>query len=287
MLLLTLSTDSFQLVTSAAATIDVAAVLAQTLTGAQTFARQLTAITTAATTEIVTAPTGGKITNLKALHVTNKHATLACDVTLLFNANATLFQISPKFTLQPGESLEFIEGIGFFKIANTTAGDVLFKVLAADQTGTNVATAQPWFTTNSGVTVQGDSTYLMEGQLALTRVAGTTSHTTGILFAGTATLTGIQYVAQCNVGDVDTLLPDSHVLARVATNTTVKAASVSATEAAHIDLLGVVRINAAGTFIPQFIYSAAPGGVPTIRANSFFRLTRLGSGSVVTQGAWS
>jgi hypothetical protein len=54
-----------------------------------------------------------------------------------------------------------------------------------------------------------------------------------------------------------------------------------------LDLRGIVRINAAGTFIPQFQYSAAPGGAPTIQQNTFFMLRKLGSGSATTQGTWA
>ncbi|CAN7418751.1 hypothetical protein [Mesorhizobium sp. LjNodule214] len=48
-----------------------------------------------------------------------------------------------------------------------------------------------------------------------------------------------------------------------------------------------MRINAAGTVIPQFQYSAAPGGAPTIKRNSFFRIKPMGLNTMVSQGPWS
>ena len=38
------------------------------------------------------------------------------------------------------------------------------------------------------------------------------------------------------------------------------------------------------TFIPQFIYSAAPGGAPTVQANSWFRMYAVGTNAVLNVG---
>lgn len=59
----------------------------------------------------------------------------------------------------------------------------LFKALSATDTGTNVNTAQPWFPTAGGVTVEANTTYFFRGYLRTTRSAGTTSHTTGLLLS--------------------------------------------------------------------------------------------------------
>jgi hypothetical protein len=67
----------------------------------------------------------------------------------------------------------------------------------------------------------------------------------------------------------------------------VKAASTSATEVIAILVTGIVRINAGGTFIPQFQYSVAPGGAPTVKANSYFHMFPIGDNTVTTRGTWS
>ena len=163
----------------------------------------------------------------------------------------------------------------------------VFKALAADVAGGNVATPQPWFPVAGGVSVEADTTYFLEGLLNLTRAAGATSHTTGLLFGGTATLTSIRYHARARSGDVAGAAPLNSAIIGVATLTVVKAASVAATEDITVEVTGTVRITAAGTLIPQFQYSAAPGGAPTVKANSFFRLQRIGAGAVASKGTWA
>ena len=164
---------------------------------------------------------------------------------------------------------------------------MLFKALAANGTGTDVATAQPWFPTSGGVTLASDTTYFFDGHLRTSRAAGTTSHTTSLLFGGTAVLSSIAYKAHVNTGDVVTNLSENQTAIEVATATVVKAASTSATEQIDIHVVGMVRVTTTGTFIPQFQYSSAPGGVPTILTNSFFRLWPEGSAAVATRGTWA
>jgi hypothetical protein len=164
---------------------------------------------------------------------------------------------------------------------------MLFKVLTANEAGGNVNTAQPWFPTGGAVSVEADTTYFFEGVMWISRSAGANSHTTGLLFGGTATLTSIMYAAQCGEGDVAAIGDSDIVTANVATLTNIKAASTSTTEQIKVTVQGTVRINAAGTFIPQFQYSAAPGGAPSILANTYFQLTKIGSGTVATQGTWA
>lgn len=124
MLLLISITDKLQLVSSAAATLDVVASIQDKTVSTQsiTSASQRTAITTAATTDIVAAPAAGIERNIKELSIRNKHASLSCDVTPVLDANGTDYEIV-NFALRPGETLEYIEGIGWFKIENAAALD--------------------------------------------------------------------------------------------------------------------------------------------------------------------
>jgi len=163
----------------------------------------------------------------------------------------------------------------------------LFKALTAGEAGLNVNTAQPWFPTAGAVTVAASTTYLFEGLLHLVRTAGVTSHTTSLLFGGTATLTSLRYEAFVKSGDLASNAACNASMIAVATAFVVKSASVSASENVCIYVRGTIRINAGGTLIPQFQYSAAPGGAPTVQANSFFYLNKLGSDVVASQGAWA
>jgi hypothetical protein len=292
MLLLSTTSHKLRLVSSSAANLDVDASFMD-FTAANppvmqgtTSGTQQTSISSATTTDIVAAPGASTIRNVKFLSVRNRHASLSCDVTITRDVSATVTE-QKKFTLVAGAEMTFTEGVGWFLYTPTQAA-ILQKILTADDAGgQNVATAQPWFPTAGGVTVASATTYYMEGHLNLSRAAGTTAHTTSLLFGGTATLTSIAYTAKWNAGDVDAATAANVVTARVATATVAKASSTSATEQALFDVEGIVRINVGGTFIPQFIYSAAPGGAPTVKANSFIRLTPLGDNNFATQGTWA
>lgn len=287
MLLLPTTTDKLQLVTDTAVNVDVHASFVDRSGSTFTPDKQNTAITTATTTDIVSVPGASTIRNIQSIFARNKSATTSVGVTVVYDANGTDFELF-KATLQPGDTLQFLDGVGFFVVeANPTGyGDELMRAIDADQTGTNGTGAQNWFPTLGAVAVEAGVAYQMWGLLNLTRTAGTTSHTTSQLFAGTASVTSILWQAIVNSTDTEANGNANKTTARVATATVIKAASTSATEAFSIALRGIVRINAAGTFIPQFQYSAAPGGAPSIRANSFFKMIKLGAG-FTARGTWS
>jgi hypothetical protein len=164
-----------------------------------------------------------------------------------------------------------------------------FIALSSNYTGTDVATAQQVFdsSANGSVTLAASTTYFIEGAYYITRAAGTTSHTLSTIFALGGTLTSITYTAETTSTTGNTLGAVSRIYATGAGATVVTAASISATENITVIIRGIVRTNAAGTFCPQIQYSAAPGGVPTILANSYFKLTPMGNSTVTTVGNWS
>lgn len=162
------------------------------------------------------------------------------------------------------------------------------SVLAADLAKANVATAQAWFGAGDDeFALSAATTYVFQGVLSLSRAAGATSHTTAIGFGGTATLTSIGYLAQVSNPTGNVLSAVQQIFGTAATALVVTAANTVATENVHVLVKGIVRCNAAGTFIPQFTYSAAPGGAPTVRANSHFMLFPAGSDTLAQVGAVS
>jgi hypothetical protein len=174
---------------------------------------------------------------------------------------------------------------------NLGFNEAITCVLAANYTLTDTATAQKVFnsSTNGAVTLDAATTYQLDALYLLTNT-GTTSHTWGTLFAGAATLTSIAYRAAAHTSTGNTLTAVSEIYATAATELVVTAASTSATENVIIKIDGTVRVNAAGTFIPQIKASAAPsGGVQTMLANSYIRLRPIGSNTVaiVPAGSWS
>ncbi len=170
-----------------------------------------------------------------------------------------------------------------FKIQNSIP---YFIALAADQTGQNVTGAQTWFP-GGGATVfnlPANSSWEFEGALYLARSAGTTSHTISVLFGGTATVEGINFEAESTQSTGNALNAKNAVRADSAAGAIVTNATTVATGNAIIRVRGIVRIGASGgTFIPEFSYSAAPGGAPTIKANSFFLCGLIGTDAVLSR----
>lgn len=161
--------------------------------------------------------------------------------------------------------------------------------LNATLAGSNVSTAQAVF--GVGVTLAGSTVYAFDALYTLTKTAGTTSHTIGLGFGGTATINNI---AHSGAGVVITgSIPTTDSSAEAyASNSAVSQTATSANTAASLVfsylIRGTVSINAGGTFIPQYTLSAAPGGAYSTLAGSYIRLVPIGAaGSNSSQGTWS
>src|SRR4029077_616021 len=79
--------------------------------------------------------------------------------------------------------------------------DIFMMSLESDYTFTDSSTAQKAFnaTTNGAITLPANSGYLLEAEYLITNV-GTTSHTWAVLFAGTASITALDYMAMGRSG---------------------------------------------------------------------------------------
>lgn len=164
---------------------------------------------------------------------------------------------------------------------------VIFTSIGASNfTGANSATAQPVFNTTEDVlTVPGSTGYIFEAMYNIA-TTGTTSHALQILFGGTATITSIAYAYTQTNSTVATNTACNSGFVAVATATSVTTAVAAATNNT-VTLRGFVRINAGGTFIPQFQFSAAPGVAPTIQIGSFFYMYPIGTNTVKYVGNWA
>lgn len=176
------------------------------------------------------------------------------------------------------------------------SADIFTMSLSADYTLASSSSAQKAFngTTNGQITLPANSGYLLEVEYILTNT-GTVSHTWGVLFAGTASLTALDFSARGRSGITSqlTLTADSSASqsngsgALPTTSLVMTAASTSATENVLISIRGTLRINAGGTFIPQVIASAAPTGTSLMKRGSYIRLTPIGSDTATSLGNWS
>lgn len=158
---------------------------------------------------------------------------------------------------------------------------------SGDFTMANSASAQsPFAAANDTITLPALTTYLMKGLVVITGM-GATTRTTALEFdAGTATLTSIAYTAIISTGAANTVSTVVNSFTAVAATAQILNATV-ATASATIWWEGLVRINAAGTFIPQVKFSADPTGTILCKKESFFMLTPLGTNTVASVGSWA
>jgi len=174
--------------------------------------------------------------------------------------------------------------------------EIFMMSLSADYTLTNNGSAEKVFnaTTNGAITLPASSGYLFEAEYLLTNT-GTTSHTWAVLFAGTASITALDFIARGRSGATSqaTLAADSSASQSNAagslptTALVMTAASTSATENVLISMRGTLRINASGTFIPQIQPSAATTGTAKMLRGSYIRFTPIGSNTATNLGSWS
>lgn len=147
-------------------------------------------------------------------------------------------------------------------------------------TGTSVQSAFP--TTGDVFTLEGSTTYEMEGYYRITK-SGTTC-TVGMAFAlgGGASVTSIDYwtvsqnAAVNTTGTAQDTCSVNQVAATVVTST--------AATAVWIKFSGLIRMNAGGTVTPQIIFSAAPTS-PVMTANSYIKFTKIGTNTENTIGS--
>lgn len=182
----------------------------------------------------------------------------------------------------PVEELTF--GTGLVVSAGAVQQDMLFRMLDKDENAQNIGTAQPWFPALGTVDVE-IATYMFDGVLMLT--TGTTSHSLLLKFdSGTAVAANMGYCAIAqSVLESNNALAQSSTWSTSAGANTVLAASTTA--ARWVRVVGIVRFQSSGTFIPEFRFSAAPGGTNVVKVNTYFRMLRVGDDAVTAMGNWS
>jgi hypothetical protein len=165
-----------------------------------------------------------------------------------------------------------------------------FFALNAGLAGANATGAQSIF--GVGVTLSASTQYEFEAVIALSKSAGTTSHTVSLGFGGTATLNNIGYNVNLATSTASftslVAVNGLSIFIQTASATVVSGAITSATQFEELLIKGTVSINAGGTFIPQYTLSAAPGGAYTTAAGSYMKIKPIGvSGANVSVGTWA
>ena len=269
MLIQTATTDLIELVTSAAAAVDVhASWMDHTLsTDNYEAGRTPTAITTAATTTIVSNPAAGNTRNVKTIHIRNKDAAITTDVTVQFDAAGTNYELH-KVTLAPGESLEYVEGIGFFHL-KPAARLNLMLVTTAD-----VINATTSFADITGLTtpILSGKTYAFQVFLLHIANATTTGHRFGVNGPASPTYLRLGGVATVT-GSITTPVFTTAVAAVSAYDTAVHGAVITgpATEVASW-FGGTIVPSANGTFAVRCQSEVAVAAGLTVRRGSWLHI---------------
>jgi hypothetical protein len=198
--------------------------------------------------------------------------TLGTAVAGEFNYDGKVFYATPQ-----GTQRGVVPGAQFFR-------------LDAGLAGANVSTAQSTF--GVGVTLSASTVYAFDAVVALSKSAGTTSHTFSIGFGGTATINNISYgvIEKYNTTGFTNLATSDTVQAfiQTASSTIMSGVLTSATGFFLQNIKGTISVNTGGTFIPQYTLSAAPGGAYTTAAGSYFMIYPIGaSGANTNVGTWA
>jgi hypothetical protein len=268
---LTATTDKIQLVTSAAGTLDVVASYVDAplpiIAGStMTPGRQLTAITTAATTDVLAAPAASTVRGIKAIHVRNKSTTVATDVTVLYNANGTTYEAF-KCNLDTGESLEYVEGVGFYEINNTSKLDKVYRVT------TDYVNATTSFTAITGLAapVEAGKLYMIDAYL----IRITNATTTGAQFAiGNVAMTAMV------LGEIGVTLSAAAGStmaggAATAVDTAIVAETTGPATNAPAHIGGMINPSASGTVQLKGASEVAVAAGLTVRAGSWMHIREL------------
>jgi hypothetical protein len=169
-----------------------------------------------------------------------------------------------------------------------TVSQAAFLALSGNYVLTDTTNAQKAFdaSTNGQFNAAASTTYQFECLYLITNT-GTTSHQWQSAIGGTATFTSLAYNVTATTAGTAGMANTQQGYATSASAFTITSASTSATENVRALLTGLLRVNGAGTIIPQVKLSATTGGTLTMLANSYCRLTPWGSNTVTTSGNWN
>jgi hypothetical protein len=177
----------------------------------------------------------------------------------------------------------------YFAVAASSRGVVAAKQIATVQ-GSTVAlsnsstSAQNIFAAaNDTLAVAAATTYRFRAQLKFN--TGATSHFTSFGLGGTATFTSISYVSTSIAAAANTFATPAQRRVETAAASAVTGATTAVTTDVVIE--GIMRINAAGTIIPQITFSAGPTGTCETALDSYFELEPIGLNTVAAVGNWA
>jgi hypothetical protein len=126
MILLKATTESLQLITAAAATLDYSISYADITTTTFTPSTSEGKVTTATTTTILTAPVAATQRQVKLITISNIGATVSTVLSVNKLISATTYNLTANITLLAGETLQYMDGRGwiYYSVTGSIKGDM-------------------------------------------------------------------------------------------------------------------------------------------------------------------
>lgn len=184
-----------------------------------------------------------------------------------------------------GDVLTVVGGLPAWQAPSAGEWPEIYRILQSAQNVNNDGNSQPWYPTNSVVSLEADTLYEFWGTLRL--LTGTTSSGIRVGFdLGTVGITQIAYMA---IGVKRTMSQAGTTSQMTMSNsvTNVQVTAANTTGGGVIYVRGTLRTSTAGTFGPSFSFTAAPGGTPQVQHGTWFAMKRIGDAATATRGTWS
>ena len=133
------------------------------------------------------------------------------------------------------------------------------------------------------ITVQAATTYMFDGFYILK--TGATSHFTSMLFAlTTATMTNCTWFSLATAGNGAGSQATSQTTTFYDSVSGGQIIGASTNTFTLIKFEGIMRVNAAGSVVPQITFSAAPGGTNTLEIGSYIKFYPIGANTIDSVG---
>jgi hypothetical protein len=196
------------------------------------------------------------------------------------------FQAGTNLTTAVAGAAEY-DGTVFYATAQASSRQVIdteqLITLTSPYTLTSQTAAQKLFnaSTNGALTVEAGTAYWFECFYSLSSMSAS-SGSFGFAFGGTATLTSQMWETEANKAALATAAAAQNTV-NTAANTAIATATTATTGWAKV--WGKLRVNAAGTLIPQVSLGVAAAAV--VGADSYFRIWPAGTSAVTSVGNWS
>jgi hypothetical protein len=196
-----------------------------------------------------------------------------------------------------GQTITSTAGTGNFGAGNTVVVASITSATAITVTITGATTPTAGTVTNittsntGALPLAANTTYIIDAYINYA-FGATTTRTISFGFGGTLTTNTPLSIYYSTINSANTAIGTTTATGAFNMYNTVAGGVLNATSTnafGWIRVSGMVRTNLAATIIPQITVSAVPTGTPTfnsIGANSYFRLTPIGSGTAYNVGAW-